>query len=381
MSEPTEPKPGESANMPTESNAPTPETSQPSAQNEQATEERKESPTESSQARNIEQHSRGEKPQWPAETSQQANASDTLKQDTQPASVPDTSVPAVSSSIPASDTSQSVPGGGIPSFDTSLPSVGSSAAPDLSLPAIDTTLPTLDASLPAIGTDIPTMDGHHSFGDHSSFGHDETNSGSADPANMSQQPASANGSSHYQAPPNEGYEYTQNSTSPQHTDGQQPPQSQPQHQYQSQPPQNYQQQGSDMYHNSSGFSAVNNTNGHGQGQPGQVPQAPIGSPMPPMASMSQYMAGYPSNVSQGMNQNSQMRYQLPGDPNKLLSGGRHKKEVKRRTKTGCLTCRKRRIKVCLGLVFLVDLISTCLRFAGRPRLCPQTPPSFISASA
>lgn len=33
--------------------------------------------------------------------------------------------------------------------------------------------------------------------------------------------------------------------------------------------------------------------------------------------------------------------------NKLLSGGRHKKEVKRRTKTGCLTCRKRRIKVSL----------------------------------
>lgn len=29
-----------------------------------------------------------------------------------------------------------------------------------------------------------------------------------------------------------------------------------------------------------------------------------------------------------------------------MSGGRHKKEIKRRTKTGCLTCRKRRIKVC-----------------------------------
>lgn len=28
-----------------------------------------------------------------------------------------------------------------------------------------------------------------------------------------------------------------------------------------------------------------------------------------------------------------------------MSGGRHKKEIKRRTKTGCLTCRKRRIKV------------------------------------
>lgn len=41
-----------------------------------------------------------------------------------------------------------------------------------------------------------------------------------------------------------------------------------------------------------------------------------------------------------------MRYGLPGlyDPRMQLSGGRHKKEIKRRTKTGCLTCRKRRIK-------------------------------------
>lgn len=40
-----------------------------------------------------------------------------------------------------------------------------------------------------------------------------------------------------------------------------------------------------------------------------------------------------------------MHYQLQGDANKMLSASRHKKEVKRRTKTGCLTCRKRRIKV------------------------------------
>jgi hypothetical protein len=47
----------------------------------------------------------------------------------------------------------------------------------------------------------------------------------------------------------------------------------------------------------------------------------------------------------GTPSNAQMRYQMPGDPSKMLPGGRHKKEVKRRTKTGCLTCRKRRIKV------------------------------------
>ncbi|EER39839.1 C6 finger domain-containing protein [Histoplasma capsulatum H143] len=37
-------------------------------------------------------------------------------------------------------------------------------------------------------------------------------------------------------------------------------------------------------------------------------------------------------------------YPITGEPNRGLSSGRHKKEVKRRTKTGCLTCRKRRIK-------------------------------------
>lgn len=39
-----------------------------------------------------------------------------------------------------------------------------------------------------------------------------------------------------------------------------------------------------------------------------------------------------------------MRYALPAPDNRVMSGGRHKKEIKRRTKTGCLTCRKRRIK-------------------------------------
>ncbi|KAL2067064.1 hypothetical protein VTL71DRAFT_1488 [Oculimacula yallundae] len=41
----------------------------------------------------------------------------------------------------------------------------------------------------------------------------------------------------------------------------------------------------------------------------------------------------------------QMRYALPvSADSRIMSGGRHKKEIKRRTKTGCLTCRKRRIK-------------------------------------
>jgi hypothetical protein len=45
-------------------------------------------------------------------------------------------------------------------------------------------------------------------------------------------------------------------------------------------------------------------------------------------------------------------YEMMDGP--LSSGGRSKKDVKRRTKTGCLTCRKRRIKVCY-FILLADL--------------------------
>lgn len=55
-------------------------------------------------------------------------------------------------------------------------------------------------------------------------------------------------------------------------------------------------------------------------------------------------------------QNGVLRFpiapQAPLDA-RSMSGGRHKKEIKRRTKTGCLTCRKRRIKVseyCVDIV-------------------------------
>jgi hypothetical protein len=203
------------------------------------------------------------------------------------------------------------------------------------------------------------MDEHHTFDDShfDDHDHDHTVEHSTHHDHMGQQSGSANGSNHYQTQSNGTYQYTQSPGPQQQYDGHQQSQAQAQHQFQSQPPQNYQQQqSSDMYHNQGGFSSVNaNPGNNGQGQHGQVPQAPIGSPMPsnmpPMSSMGQYMTGYPSNVSQpGMNSN-QMGYPMPGDPNKILSGGRHKKEVKRRTKTGCLTCRKRRIKVCDALSF------------------------------
>jgi hypothetical protein len=91
-----------------------------------------------------------------------------------------------------------------------------------------------------------------------------------------------------------------------------------------------------------------------QAQPQQT-QQPMGSPLPPpQHGMPQYY-GHPGHAQHGQPMNmgnmgpqfNAMRYQLPpqqGDQ-RVLSGGRHKKEIKRRTKTGCLTCRKRRIKV------------------------------------
>jgi hypothetical protein len=78
-------------------------------------------------------------------------------------------------------------------------------------------------------------------------------------------------------------------------------------------------------------------------QPQQLKgQVPLGSPLSmniPPPSMGQFYLGLPAS---GPNLDG---YPLVGDSNRTLSGGRNKKEVKRRTKTGCLTCRKRRIKV------------------------------------
>ncbi len=75
------------------------------------------------------------------------------------------------------------------------------------------------------------------------------------------------------------------------------------------------------------------------GQSGAQPQT--GSAMP--LGMAQY---YPQGqpFPPASDPNAPMRYPIPPD-GRVMSGGRHKKEIKRRTKTGCLTCRKRRIKV------------------------------------
>lgn len=274
----------------------------------------------------------------------------------------DSTLPEMDSTIEALDTSQSFMDAGLTSFDSALPSVSSSAAPDLSLPAIDTTMPSFDSTLPAIGTDIPTMDDDHDFGDSGHFDTSDSHAGSVEPGNNG---TPINGTTHYNASSNGGFQYAQQ------PEGHQPPtQAQSQHQFQAnpqpQPPQNYQPHSQDLYHNP-GFSTVNtNHASNGQGQPGQIPQAPIGSPMPPMSSMSQYMTGYPSQS--GIDANG-MRYPLSGDPNKMLSSARHKKEVKRRTKTGCLTCRKRRIKVRLDILWLI----LWMRLRGADLACARRP--------
>ncbi|KAG0649919.1 putative transcriptional regulatory [Hyphodiscus hymeniophilus] len=88
--------------------------------------------------------------------------------------------------------------------------------------------------------------------------------------------------------------------------------------------------------------------------PMQQQQQHMGSPLPhpPVAQMggnyyhsqSQTLPHPYPNVTSDPNGGGNMRYALPVSDPRVMSGGRHKKEIKRRTKTGCLTCRKRRIK-------------------------------------
>ncbi len=104
--------------------------------------------------------------------------------------------------------------------------------------------------------------------------------------------------------------------------------------------------GSDMAHPNVSLPPIRSIDGISQPQHQQSQQGgqapPMGSAMPP--NMNQYygQGQYPPPTS---DPNAPVRYPIPPD-GRQMSGGRHKKEIKRRTKTGCLTCRKRRIKVC-----------------------------------
>jgi white-opaque regulator 2 len=83
-----------------------------------------------------------------------------------------------------------------------------------------------------------------------------------------------------------------------------------------------------------------------------TPNVPPSNPppmqgQPPMQSMGQYNPAYSPQMGQ-MGMQTQMSYQLPGNNSRSRA---HQREVKRRTKTGCLTCRKRRIKVRPRIIF------------------------------
>ncbi|KAK4227428.1 transcriptional regulatory protein moc3 [Podospora fimiseda] len=99
--------------------------------------------------------------------------------------------------------------------------------------------------------------------------------------------------------------------------------------------------------------------GHAHGQQQQQQQQPpqphalamgahMGAPMAPAPTQAQmgYYNMHPHVY--GLPDPNALRFAIPqglaADPRIAMSGGRHKKEIKRRTKTGCLTCRKRRIK-------------------------------------
>ena len=86
------------------------------------------------------------------------------------------------------------------------------------------------------------------------------------------------------------------------------------------------------------------------GLPGHIP--PYGALLPNISQYygsqlntnGQYIGG-PSPSVGVASPGSRFSIAPTSDPNSIISSGRHKKEVKKRTKTGCMTCRKRRIKV------------------------------------
>nr|XP_036579010.1 negative acting factor [Colletotrichum truncatum]KAF6786441.1 negative acting factor [Colletotrichum truncatum] len=81
-----------------------------------------------------------------------------------------------------------------------------------------------------------------------------------------------------------------------------------------------------------------------QGAP-QHQSMPMQMPMPPNAGLPYYLPPGVQNPYLAQDLNN-MRYPIPPghDPRLMRGPGGPKKEIKRRTKTGCLTCRKRRIK-------------------------------------
>ncbi|EEH45630.2 uncharacterized protein PADG_01780 [Paracoccidioides brasiliensis Pb18] len=82
-----------------------------------------------------------------------------------------------------------------------------------------------------------------------------------------------------------------------------------------------------------------------QAQTHQMPQAQPSIISPSTnTSMNMPPPNIPQYYTMAGTMSSPDTFPIVGETNRGLSSERHKKEVKRRTKTGCLTCRKRRIK-------------------------------------
>ena len=106
-------------------------------------------------------------------------------------------------------------------------------------------------------------------------------------------------------------------------------------------------------------------------------------PVPPPPMPLEYMHVrpiYPGIPSPYQQMPGRMPLPSTTDPSLIVAPTRHKaKEVKRRTKSGCLTCRKRRIKVSCGqfllLLWLLQPCPTCLYSSAvislfrRPKSC------------
>ncbi|KXT07386.1 hypothetical protein AC578_533 [Pseudocercospora eumusae] len=110
--------------------------------------------------------------------------------------------------------------------------------------------------------------------------------------------------------------------------------------------------------------------------PPPPPPPPQQHPQPYPPPQYQYQNGLPHAMQPGVagnGQNGLMRIPLPHAQldSRHMSGGRHKKEIKRRTKTGCLTCRKRRIKCDEGQ-------PTCRNCSKSKRECLGYDPIFKS---
>ncbi|KAL4881991.1 hypothetical protein BJY04DRAFT_207180 [Aspergillus karnatakaensis] len=319
----------------------------------------------------------GEQPQVAAESSERLTTEPAPTHTAEPSDhAIDVSLPPIDKTLPEHDTT-------LPAIDTTLPPIDSTIP---ALPPIDTSLPPLDTTLPAIddlhGSEANFFDRFNQdegVGDgvteNGTNGHDipttEPHQPSATPTHNSvppngihPPPGPQHQASHYEQQQPQQHHYSPHQNAPTQHQPQQSPA--PLHQQPHQQPQH----GPDMYHNH--HSASPPLNNSMQGQPSHIPQAPIGSPMPPMASVSQYMAGYP-----GMNSGGQMHYQLQGDASKMLSGSRHKKEVKRRTKTGCLTCRKRRIKCDEGHPVCRNCVKSKRECLGYDPVFKQPTPSAI----